>query len=68
VYEQIHGPLGGERDDYLTAKICLTIVEMMRSGGKTPTLKDFMPGWGKQSIGDTDHEGRKGKMTDGFRS
>jgi hypothetical protein len=49
------GPIGGERDDYLMAHLCYRIVEMLRSGGKKPTISEFMPSWGREPIDSGEH-------------
>lgn len=54
-YERLHGPLGGQRDDFLAATISNTIAATF---SKTPPpLSEFMPDWPELMRGgdDGDH-------------
>lgn len=43
VFERLHGPLGGQRDDYLAS---MTAATMAATFSKSPPpLSDFMPQW-----------------------
>lgn len=55
-YEQVFGPIGPARDDYLAALISLYTSAAM--GGKNLTLDKFLPRWGerREDIGGVDQE------------
>lgn len=47
-YEQVHGPLGAARDDFLTALLAAVVANASpnrRKGRPPSTPKDFMPKW-----------------------
>jgi len=45
-YEQVAGPLGGERDDLLNAMLAAVIASS--ASGKSADPKKFMPPWHRQ--------------------
>jgi hypothetical protein len=49
-YERLDGPIGSERLDYLAAMLAQRITEMLQSGGKRPTIKQFYPKWDREEI------------------
>lgn len=44
-YEQMTGPLGGQRDDQLTALLAAVIANANRAKGRKAKPKDFLPEW-----------------------
>lgn len=44
-YERMHGPLGQQRDDQLTALVASTVANAFRDGGKVAQVSDFLPTW-----------------------
>jgi len=47
VYEQIYGPIGGERLDYVAAIIAERITNTyLRKGSNPASLATFLPKWG----------------------
>lgn len=47
-YEQIAGPIGHRRDDYLASLVAFHVVNVMRDSkkGRTLSIQDFLPRWG----------------------
>lgn len=44
-YENVSGPLGADRLDYLAAMLAERVTNMLRHGGKEATIKQFMTEW-----------------------
>lgn len=44
-YEQMTGPLGGQRDDQLVALLAAVIANANRAKGRKAKPKDFLPQW-----------------------
>jgi hypothetical protein len=49
-YETVFGPIGAERLDYLAAMLAERITNMLRMGGKTDPIKNFVPKWDRREI------------------
>jgi len=49
-YETVFGPIGAERYDYLAAMLAERITNMMRMGGKSDPIKNFVPKWDRKEI------------------
>ena len=50
IYERMTGPLGGRRDDYLTAMLMSAVVNTQRGKKPPVAMKKFIPQWERPKL------------------